>query len=227
MKSSQDRPRWQNPFISKLAALNDVILSASRENISELKPQLEARRALFPGLIVELCAGSGGHLIELAAANPNALCIGIELRFKRLVRTAEKSKLRGIENLILIQIDANSLSEILPKQSCDRIFINFPDPWDGKARWEDKYLLSKSYLEMLHSLLKSDGSFHHKTDHQRRFFQVHSLLSEQLKDQFQISEYSEDLHRSEYNDNNILTEFERLFTSQKKPVFYLKAIKPH
>ena len=217
-------PRWQNPFIKELSKHDDIIHTCTRETTKNLEPVLTARRKAFKYLIIELCSGSGGHLIELAAQNPDALCVGVELRYKRLVRTAEKSKLRGVSNLNLIQIDANSLADVFANQSCDRIYINFPDPWDGKSRWEDKYLLSKPYLKILNNLLKPEASFHYKTDHERRFTQVHNFILE-LGEYFKISEFSTDLHRSEYNGNNILTEFERLFTSQKKPVFYLKALK--
>lgn len=224
MKSDPSKPKWQNPFITKLSALNDIIFTCSRENPKSLIPLISNRRKSFSNLIIELCSGSGGHLIELATKNQDSLCIGIELRYKRLVRTAEKAKLFGLQNLNLLQTDANAISEIFEKLSCDKIYINFPDPWDGKNRWEDKYLLSKSYLSTLNTLLKAQGSFNYKTDHQRRFNQVHTAINE-LSESYQISEFSEDLHLSEYNSNNILTEFERLFASQKKPVFYLKAIK--
>ena len=216
--------KWQNPFISKLSKHNDIIFTCSRDTPQTLAPVITAQREAYADLIIELCSGSGGHLIELSSKNPSALCIGIELRYKRLVRTAEKAKQQGVNNLRILQVDAQAISEVLPKQSCHQIYINFPDPWDGKNRWEDKYLLSKSYLGILNDLLKPNGSFNYKTDHHRRFNQVHSSIQE-LNFSYQICEYSEDLHNSEYNCNNILTEFERLFSSQKKPVFYLKAIK--
>jgi tRNA (guanine-N7-)-methyltransferase len=224
MTSPLPKPRWQNPFISKLNKLDDIIFTCSREQPEVLLPKIAEAATPYKSLIVELCCGSGGHLIELASQNPDALCIGVELRFKRLVRTAEKSKLRGITNLRLMQVDAQDISKVITKESCNQIFINFPDPWDGKTRWEDKYLLSKEYLGILHSLLKPSASFHHKTDHQRRFNQVYQAL-EELNSSYKIIESSENLHISEFNKANILTEFERLFSSQKKPVFYLKANK--
>lgn len=218
------KTKWQNPFISKLNQLDDTIFTCSREQPESLAPRVKEVTKSYDKLIIELCSGSGGHLIELAARNPDALCLGVELRYKRLVRTAEKSKLRSLTNLRLLQLDALALSKVLDANSCDHIFINFPDPWDGKNRWEDKYILSKEYIGTLNSLLKSTGCFHHKTDHPRRFKQAHEAILE-LSDNYKITEFSEDLHQSDFNSTNIRSEFERLFSSQKKPVFYLKANK--
>lgn len=214
--------KWQNPFIKRLSELEGTIFTCPREQPEVLRPYIAQRQASLSGRIIELCSGSGAHLIELAARNTDSLCLGVELRYKRLVRTAEKAAERGVPNLNLLQVDAQVISEVIDADSCDKIYINFPDPWDGKSRWEDKYLLSKDYLGSLAKLLKSGGSFNYKTDHERRFRQVHQHLLD-LSEIFRISEYSEDLHTSEYNQANILTEFERLFASKKQPVFYLKA----
>lgn len=222
MNNTARRPRWTNPYIEKVAALDQTIFTCSREQPEALAPKIAPLLQSFPRLILELCSGSGAHLIALAKGNPDALCIGVELRYKRLVRTAEKAESLGLENLRLLQLDAAKIAHVLPPKSCNHIYINFPDPWDGKTHWEQKYLLSAELMKSLAQISCDTGYFHYKTDHLKRFHQVHKVVRD-LAELWKIDRYSEDLHSSEYSSGNILTEFEHLFRSQKLSVNYLRA----
>ena len=72
--------------------------------------------------------------------------------------------------------------------------------------------------------MRFNGEFRFKTDHIEYFETVSKILLE-IKD-FTIIEYTKDLHRSIYNEKNILTEFEMLFKSKgNPPIAYLLAIK--
>ncbi len=216
--------RWINPFIPKLSEHTDSIVSPESEDLEPVRQRLIAKSKNYSSTYLELCSGSGTHLLALAQQNPETLIIGVELRFKRIVRTAEKAKEQSLDNLLLLQFNAEYINDIIPANSLQRIYINFPDPWDSKLRWHDRFLLSEKYLKTLHSLLKTGGRFAFKTDHQMRFNQVHSII-ENMPDFFRLTEVTNDLHSSDYKNQNIFTEFERLFSQQKKPVFYLMAQK--
>jgi tRNA (guanine-N7-)-methyltransferase len=215
---------WTNPFILKLQNHQDTIFNLnSIEKIDQLKATLTEKFAAWPSIILEICSGSGTHALSLAQTFPQSLIVGIELRYKRIVRTAEKARVKNITNICLLHIDANYIDQVFDPNSVDQVYMNFPDPWDGKARWDDRFLLSKDYLNKIFNMLKPGCSFAFKTDHSRRFMQVAAEF--ETLPAFGLTEYSEDLHTSIYQKQNISTEFERLFTNQKKPVFYLKAIK--
>ena len=61
-----------------------------------------------------------------------------------------------------------------------------------------------------------------KTDHLEYLNKVTEIL-EQLEF-YEIDQHTKDLHKSEYNTQNILTEFELLFKSKgNPPIGYLRA----
>ena len=108
------------------------------------------------------------HLIELGRQNPNDLFIGFEIRFKRAVRTIEKAKREGIDNVYICRVNASFMRDIFPKDSLSGVYINFPDPWP-KDRHRKNRLLTKEFLEEMHSLLKEKTFFSFKTDHRDYF----------------------------------------------------------
>ncbi len=183
---------------------------------------LKTRISEAKDIICELGFGSGMHLLELAERNPDTLHVGFELRYKRTYRCAEKSISRGINNILLVRTFAQDLFPFFEPQSISGVYINFPDPWD-KPRWAKHRLVTNEYLTKLLQMLKSDGFFSFKTDHPGYFNEVVKLLGEIPN--YKVVESSLDLHKSEFSDKNILTEFESLFKSKGLPVHYLLAIK--
>ena len=113
------------------------------------------------------------------------------------------------------------IDEYLPHNSIDCMHINFPDPWSKKARRKHR-ILSAEFLSRILLLFRSKGELRFKTDHLEYFETVTEIL-QQLKT-YKIVEHTSDLHRSKYNENNILTEFEMLFKSKgNPPIGYLNA----
>ena len=96
----------------------------------------------------------------------------------------------------------------------DFMHINFPDPWSKKSRRKHR-ILSSEFLNRMLPLFSSKGELIFKTDHLEYFETVTEIL-QQLKT-YSIVEHTSDLHRSEYNEHNILTEFEMLFKSKGNP----------
>jgi len=99
--------------------------------------------------------------------------------------------------------------------------INFPDPWSKKSRRKHR-ILSAEFLSRILPLFRSKGELRFKTDHLEYFETVTDII--QNFETYKIVEYSKNLHQSEYNAKNILTEFEMLFKSKgNPPIGYLKA----
>lgn len=147
--------------------------------------------------------------------------MGFELRFKRIFRTVEKGEQRGLKNILCVQGDAATLHQFFPPQSLDGIYVNFPDPWD-KPRWRKHRLLSSEFFLSIHPLLKPGSFFSFKTDHEEYFDKVTKVL-EGLPC-FVRTKYSRNFHKSEYLTNNIMSEFESLFTSKGLPVYSLEVV---
>ena len=113
------------------------------------------------------------------------------------------------------------LDEYLTHKSIDCLHINFPDPWSKKAKRKHR-ILSKEFLIKIHPYFCSGGELRFKTDHLEYFKTVTHTLNQ--LDFYSIEQHTEDLHKSAYEKDNILTEFEMLFKSKRNPpIRYLRA----
>lgn len=212
-----------NQYIALVDSLPELIWNQNRgDNLGGFSNRLAALSKEFSNVYLELGSGSGGHLIERAAADPSSLFIGIELRYKRTFRTIEKAREYRLKNLYMIRGSFNEIVSLCHGVEISGVYLNFPDPWD-KRRWKKHRAISVPFVTDLGKVLKSHGFFSFKTDHEEYFDLTHKIFSG-AKD-FDIKESSRDLHSSEYAVGNIYTEFERLFASQKLPTFYLLARK--
>lgn len=173
----------------------------------------------FGKTYLEFGSGSGGHLIERALLQPDAGFWGFELRFKRAVRTVEKSQVRGAENVFVLRTKAESAGNFFPERSISGIYVNFADPW-AKQKQHKHRLMNEQLLDSAHRLLLPEGFLSVKTDHEEYF--DYFLERAERDDRFSVQEFSRDLHKSDYVSDNVMTEFEKLFTSKDMPVFYVR-----
>jgi len=191
---------------------NDGVLSTSDEEL--VRRKIGAAKAVY----CEIGSGSGGHLLELARRNSEALYVAFELRFKRIVRTAEKAAAQGISNILLLHVDATRIGEFFAPACLHGIYVNFPDPWWDKRKWSKHRLLSPSYVQKLRALLRNDGLFSFKSDHPQYF----DLVVESAANFFRAERLSRDLHSSEYAESVVLTEFEKMFKFKQLPVHWVE-----
>jgi tRNA (guanine-N7-)-methyltransferase len=211
-----------NPYSTKLIDYPDLIIDALKpDRWQDSSIKIKEKIGVFKNYVIELGSGSGEHLLARAVLEPATLFIGVEIRFKRIYKTAEKSTQIKLTNLLLLRIFAEDILQVLPEKSASIVYINFPDPW-AKRRWLKHRLVSKDYLKVLHKLLKKDGTFSFKTDHPDYFQDVKSILLE-LGTDWITTKASSDLYNSEYLKGNIPTEFERLFISKGMPINFLEA----
>ena len=170
---------------------------------------------------LEIGCGSGQYLIEWAQENQQDAFIGLELRFKRLVLAAKKIERQNIRNILLMREHGEFIDEYFPHNSIDCLHINFPDPWSKKTRRKHR-ILSTDFLAKIHPFFRLKGELRFKTDHLEYFETITDILKE--IDTYKITEHTVDLHRSNYNENNIVTEFEMLFKSKgNPPIAFLRA----
>ena len=111
-------------------------------------------------------------------------------------------------------VDAKELEEIFPEGSIDRIYLNFSDPWP-KARHEKRRLTYRTFLAIYKKILKKDGAIHFKTDNRGLF----DFSLEEFKEfGMRMEKLTFDLHNSEYMDGNVMTEYEKRFSSMGVPI---------
>lgn len=168
---------------------------------------------------IEIGMGKGKFILEMAERNPEINYIGIEKYSSVLVRAVEKTENFEGENLRLIRMDAEEIEEVFAPEEVDRIYLNFSDPWP-KDRHAKRRLTSARFLERYDHILAPDGRIMFKTDNRNLF----DFSLEQIKEAGWILEnYTYDLHNSEFNEGNVMTEYEEKFSAKGNPICRLTA----
>ena len=160
-------------------------------------------------IYLEIGCGSGNFTVGNAEKFKDRNYIVLELRFKRLVLGARKSKKRNLENILFIRKRGETVLEFLDVEEVAGVYINFPDPWEGE---EHKRVISEELFRKLDVILKNRGKLFFKTDHQQYYEDVLELVKG--LEGYNVVYHTDDLHNSEKAADNIKTEFEQLFLSK-------------
>ena len=112
----------------------------------------------------EIGIGNGEFIAKYAADTPNENWLGVEV-FKKTFAQAEKRATKmGLTNLKLIQFDADLILRLIPDNTLNSVYVNFPDPWP-KSKHKRRRLLKTHFIELIVSKLKSGGVLNIATDH--------------------------------------------------------------
>ena len=173
--------------------------------------------SLFPSkqpLFIEIGMGKGQFITTLAKNNPDINYIGIEKYSSVLVRAIEKQTELELPNLKFIRMDAENINDVFAENEVDGIFLNFSDPWP-KDRHAKRRLTSRQFFARYEKLLKPEGKIQFKTDNSALF---DFSLEEVEATNFKANEVSYDLHNSEWNEGNVMTEYEERFSAKGNPI---------
>ena len=185
--------------------------------IKDLRAEGNSSQKLFGNdkpLRIEIGCGKGDFIVGTAAKEPDVNFLAVEKVSDVLVIAAEKVKASGLDNVRVCCIDAKELTEIFEPHCIDRIYLNFSDPWP-KARHEKRRLTYRSFLEIYKQILREDGAIYFKTDNRGLF----DFSLEEFKEfGIRMEKLTFDLHNSEYMEGNVMTEYEKRFSSMGVPI---------
>ena len=163
---------------------------------------------------IEIGMGKGQFIMALAEQNPDINYVGIEKFSSVLVRALQKMEQKELPNLVFIRMDAEDIETVFEPGEVDQIYLNFSDPWP-KDRHAKRRLTSTRFLARYVNVLKKEGKVMFKTDNRDLF----DFSLEQAKEaDWVIENYTYDLHNSEYNEGNVMTEYEEKFSKEGKPI---------
>ena len=169
-------------------------------------------------ICLEIGMGKGDFIINMALKYPDINFIGLEKYQSIIVRAIEKLENQEISNLKLICLDALELDEVFNKE-IDTIYLNFSDPWP-KKRHAKRRLTSNTFLPIYDNIFKGNKRIVQKTDNVGLFeYSIVSLSNYGYK----INDISLDLHST--LKDNVMTEYEKKFSSQGVKINYLEALK--
>lgn len=182
-------------------------------------------RAVFENsnpIHIEVGMGKGQFITELALKNPDINYIGIEKFSSVLFRALEKRETVELDNLFFIRMDAEDICNVFNENEVARIYLNFSDPWP-KDRHAKRRLTSKEFFKRFDHVLVPDGQIEFKTDNNDLF---DFSLEEIPVAGWVISEFTRDLHNSPMCQGNIMTEYEKKFSSKGHSINKLIAKRP-
>ena len=207
--------RWREVFHSDVA-LQEETSSQVVINIQDSE------------LFAEIGCGKGNFITKQACLNPHKLYIGFEGNETVIFRAMQKTKLLEKENPSAVSRIKFCPSyiynpiDVFAEGELTGIFLNFSDPWP-KPRHEKRRLTQPFYIKGYYHSLQRAGAIEFKTDNDNFFrYSVENLKRETG---FEIEAIVEDLHKSEYMERNIETEYEHKFNNLKHKIKFVKAIK--
>ena len=142
----------------------EEILNNSKFLVKDYKSNITSWSKLFNNnnpIYIEIGMGKGKFIIENAKKYPNINFIGIE-RFDSILAKALPKIDNGINNLLIIRMNALEIDEVFDKE-IDRIYLNFSDPWP-KVRHHNRRLTSEIFLNKYDKIFKGKKEIYLRTD---------------------------------------------------------------
>lgn len=168
---------------------------------------------------IEIGMGKGQFITTLSQQNPDINYVGIEKYSSVLIRAIAKQEELQLPNLYFIRMEAEYIADVFAPGEVARIYLNFSDPWP-KDRHAKRRLTSKEFLARYDQILAADGEVIFKTDNRELF----DFSLEQVPEAgWKLENFTYDLHHSEYQEGNIMTEYETKFVAEGKPICRLVA----
>lgn len=169
-------------------------------------------------ICLELGMGRGSFIIEMAKTHPNINYIGIELDSSQTATAINKIGNQKINNLRMICADARNIINYFGKE-INTIYLTFSEPWPKKQD-EKKRFTHISYLKLYDRIFKKDKHIILKTDNKILFASSLESLSMYW---YSFEKVSLDLHNDERKIENIMTDFEKQYFKEHRPIYYVDA----
>ena len=206
---------------SRLAACSDYIFSFTEKMTDPSVPFGKSGAPVF----LEIGAGKGGFACAMAERHSDAAYFAMEKVTDCVVLAAEKASsgdFGELTNLRFVIDTADNLMHIFERGTVDEIFLNFSDPWPKKG-YAKRRLTHRRYLAHYLNLLRDGGTLTFKTDNVGLFdFSLEEIEALGLK----LDKLTRDLHSSEWGADNVMTEYEKNFSSQGYTINMLEFTKP-
>lgn len=206
------RMRKKKHGAERIAALSYLL--ATPQTLYAQRDNLQALFGNDHPVSLEIGCGNGSFIVELARRFPQRNFIAME-RVSDVILTAMECCARaGLSNIRFLIADAQFLPDYFAPGSIQTIYLNFSDPWPKKG-YAKRRLTHANFLKLYRDILPQGGTIQFKTDNQELFM---FSLEQFTACGFALSEITDDLHASQWQTDNIETEYEKNFSSKGFPI---------
>lgn len=208
------RMRKKKNGAARIEACGDLLIKDHAALAEDAQYAFPVKRKLH----LEIGCGKGNFSCGMSAAHPSVNFIAMEkvpdvacIALEKAKKSAEERE----DNLRFLIGDAKNLTEWLPEGCVDCIYLNFSDPWP-KSGHAKRRLTHRNFLEIYERLLCDGGILKLKTDNLGLFeFSLESFEEYGLE----LLWKTWDLHASDRNDGNVMTEYETNFSAKGMPIY--------
>lgn len=171
--------------------------------------------------VVEVGAGTGHFVVELAEKHPEVQYVAVDVKGDRLQKGAREAEIKGLKNVRFLRARADQMVDIFKPNSVKEIWLTFSDPFP-RSRSAGRRLTHPTSLTMYSKILSSHGSLLIKHDNPA-FFQW--SLEQLVVCKWNITELSFDLHESELSeDYKIKTQYEQRWIGEGRITQFVRAV---
>lgn len=147
----------------------ETALERRAERVAKLRAACAEIFSGHPEVTLEIGCGKGHYMSAYAAANPDELCVGLDLISERVRDSERRAKNLNAQNAYFLKAEASEFLDAMPADSrLAKIFIFFPDPWP-KAKHHKRRLINGSFLDALRERSKAGAKLYFRTDHDEYF----------------------------------------------------------
>jgi tRNA (guanine-N7-)-methyltransferase len=115
-------------------------------------------------ILFEAGCGHGHWLTDYAEANPDTICVGIDLISWRIRKGNDKKAKRGLKNLHFYKAELTEFLDALPDSiRFERTVLLFPDPWP-KAKHHRRRMVQSAFLDEVARRTDRGGEFCFRSD---------------------------------------------------------------
>lgn len=175
----------------------------------------------FREITLEMGAGTGLFLVELARNNPGATYIAVDVKADRLQKGACAALDAGLSNIYFVRARADQVLEITGVGAVQSIWLTFSDPFP-KKRDAKRRLTHPKFLDLYKKAHVGKNAYlYFKTD-------AHDLfdwsLEQLVATKWHLEELSFDLHDSVLSaEYKTMTTYEKRWTSEGAKIYFVKA----
>ena len=148
------------------------------ERVARLRETCADIFALSQNISLEIGCGKGHWLSAYAAANPDELCVGIDLVSERVRDSQRRAKNKNASNAHFVKAEALEFLEAMPRDArIGKIFIFFPDPWP-KERHHKRRLMQHEFLDYIRQFANAGAKLYFRTDYREYFDWTAEIINE-------------------------------------------------
>lgn len=164
---------------------------------------------------IEVGPGKGLFLLTESQARPTVNFLGIEIERKYALYAATRVAKRSLPNVKLAWADAREfLRDRVPASSVQAVHVYFPDPW-WKKRHHKRRVFTEEFAASCQRILIPGGRLFVVTDVEDYMAMVRETLARFPA----LVELPPPAEKSPKHDLDYLTNFERKFRQQGKPIY--------